>query len=97
MDFYAREIGERACYFHDVLPLAHLIKPDLFEFQQGQVRVSTDPVIIGQTVFADRPFPHLQQFTVPSCDVAVKVDADGLRQLYFDVFTQYTSHNVFRC
>lgn len=87
MDFYAREIGERACYFHDVLPLAHLIKPDLFEFQQGQVRVSTDPVTIGQTVFADRPFPHLQQFNgVPSCDVAVKVDADGLRQLYFDVF-----------
>lgn len=87
MDFYAPEIGQKACYFHDVLPLAHLLKPELFEFKTGQVRVSTDPLSVGQTVFADRPFPHLEQFNgVPDSQVAVNVDADALRALYFDVF-----------
>jgi inosine-uridine nucleoside N-ribohydrolase len=88
MDFYSPEIGERACYFHDVLPLAHLLQPELFEFETGQIRVATDPLCVGQTVFANKPFPHLNNFAnTPPVQVATKVDAEQLRALYFSTFS----------
>lgn len=51
-DFYSQGREDRVCFFHDVFPLAYIIKPELFELTHGHARVSTDPLNKGQTTVA---------------------------------------------
>ena len=61
IEFYSQGRDEKVCYFHDAFPLAHLVQPDLFEFTQGNIRVSTDDLNRGQTIVSigDRHTPYL--------------------------------------
>lgn len=52
IDFYSAGKEKKVCYFHDAYPIAELLKPELFEFTRGNIRISTDPLNRGQTVVA---------------------------------------------
>ncbi len=87
MDFYSQNREERVCFFHDAMPIAHLVDPSLFETVRGHARVSTDPLNIGQTTVAPEnttASPHWLE--AQQIDVAVKVDKERLTKLYLDTY-----------
>lgn len=87
VDFYSQDRDDRVCFFHDAMPLAYLIKPELFEMTRGHVRVSTDPLNRGQTSVAPIGSTMSPLWLEHSqIDVATKVDHAKLKQLYLDVY-----------
>lgn len=89
MDFYSQNREDRVCFFHDAFPLAHLIKPELFEFTEGHVRVGTGELDRGNTIVApigSTPSPLWTQAKVIS--VATGVDHDSLRNLFIETYAQ---------
>lgn len=83
MDFYSQDRDDRVCFFHDAMPIAHLIDPSLFELTEGHVRVATDELSKGATIIAPIGSTHSPHWTEANIiKVATKVDADRLRQLY---------------
>lgn len=87
MDFYSEGREPRVCYFHDSMPLAHLVAPELFELVEGHPRVATDPLNLGQTSVA-LPGSTMNQdwLNRPTIQVAVDVQGDALTQLYLDAY-----------
>ena len=89
IDFYTKEGEDRVCCFHDAFPLAHLIQPDLFEFTEGQVRVSTDDLNRGQTIVAPYGTTASPLWTeAQSIKVATRVDAQRLETLFIDTYAK---------
>lgn len=87
VDFYSQNREDRVCFFHDAMPLAYLVNPELFELQRGNVRVSTDPLNRGQTTVAPMGTTASPLWLEASTiDVAVKVDHAKLSQLYIDTY-----------
>ncbi|WP_339769669.1 nucleoside hydrolase [uncultured Paraglaciecola sp.] len=87
MDFYSQNREERVCFFHDAMPIAHLVDPSLFEIVRGHARVSTDPLNIGQTSIAPKNTTASPDWLeAQQVDVAVKVDKERLTQLYIDTY-----------
>lgn len=88
VDFYSQNREQRVCFFHDAMPLAHLVDPSLFELQRGHARVSTDPLNIGQTSIAPpNTTTSADWLNARQINVAVKVDSQGLTQLYTDTYS----------
>jgi purine nucleosidase len=52
IDFHERFTGESLCRGHDVAAVAALTNPQLFETQSGRVRVATEGIATGETLFA---------------------------------------------
>ncbi|MGY0590667.1 MAG: nucleoside hydrolase [Paraglaciecola chathamensis] len=87
MDFYSQNREDRVCFFHDAMPIAHLVDPSLFEIVRGHARVSTDPLNIGQTSVApDNTTASPDWLEAQQIDVAVKVDKERLTKLYIDTY-----------
>lgn len=87
MDFYSQNRTDRVCFFHDAMPIAHLVDPTLFETQRGHARVATDPLTIGQTIIAPKnTTTSAMWLNAQQIDVAVKVDKVRLTQLYLDTY-----------
>jgi inosine-uridine nucleoside N-ribohydrolase len=87
VDFYSQNRDEKVCFFHDAMPIAHLIDPSLFELQRGHVRVSTDPLNIGQTSVAlPNTTTSPDWLNAQQINVAVKVDSQRLTKLYTDTY-----------
>lgn len=87
MDFYSQGNEQRVCYFHDAFPLAHLTNPELFEMTDGNMRVSTDALTSGQTLFA--PFgstPSPLWTEAKTASVATSVDHPALTNLFIDTY-----------
>lgn len=87
VDFYSQDREDRVCFFHDAMPLAHLVKPALFEMTRGHARVSTDPLNRGQTSVA--PIGSTMSplwLEASQIDVATKVDHAALSKLYLDTY-----------
>ena len=87
MDFYSQNREDRVCFFHDAFPIAHLRHPELFEFTEGNTRVSTDALNRGQTIVAPRgttasPF----WLEARSVKVATKVNHSKLEKLFIDTY-----------
>ncbi|TRY30635.1 nucleoside hydrolase [Aliiglaciecola sp. M165] len=86
-DFYSQGRDDRVCFFHDAMPLAYLVNPELFEMTRGHARVSTDPLNRGQTSVAPIGTTMSPLWLEASqIDVATKVDHERLRQLYLDTY-----------
>jgi inosine-uridine nucleoside N-ribohydrolase len=87
VDFYSQNREEKVCFFHDAMPIAHLVDPSLFELKRGHARVSTDPLNIGQTSVA---LPNTTEspdwLNARQINVAVKVDRQRLTQHYLDTY-----------
>jgi inosine-uridine nucleoside N-ribohydrolase len=88
-DFYSQNREDRVCFFHDAMPIAHLIDPSLFEIQRGHARVSTDPLTTGQTIIAPPgSTPSPLWLNAQQINVAVKVDNVRLTSLYLDTYAR---------
>ena len=87
VQFYSQNREEDVCFFHDAMPIAHLIDPSLFELQTGQGRVSTDPLNRGQTSIAlPNTTASPDWLNAQTVNVATKVDNQKLTQLYVDTY-----------
>jgi inosine-uridine nucleoside N-ribohydrolase len=53
LDFHARITGRHACPVHDSSAVACLLNPDLYDSTQAAVRVATEGIAIGQTIYGD--------------------------------------------
>jgi inosine-uridine nucleoside N-ribohydrolase len=85
--FYSQNRDQDVCFFHDAMPLAHLVDPSLFELQTGKARVSTDPLNIGQTSVAlPNTTTSPDWLNAQSVKVATKVDNVRLTQLYLSTY-----------
>jgi inosine-uridine nucleoside N-ribohydrolase len=88
-DFYSQNREDRVCFFHDAMPIAHLIDPSLFEIQRGHARVSTDPLTTGQTIIAPPgSTPSPLWLNAKQINVAVKVDNARITKLYLDTYAR---------
>jgi inosine-uridine nucleoside N-ribohydrolase len=86
-DFYSEGKETRQCFFHDAFPIAYIIDPSLFELTEGNVRVSTDSLNKGQTIFAPYGSTASPDWTnAASIKVATKVDHPRLTQMFIDTY-----------
>lgn len=87
MDFYSQNRDDRVCFFHDAMPLAYLVDPNLFELTEGNARVATDPLNRGATIIAPKGSTTSPLWTeAQTIKVATKVNAQALTQLYVDTY-----------
>ena len=87
IDFYSQDREQRVCYFHDAFPLAHILEPSLFEFTEGFMRVSTDPLTRGQTIVAPEGSTASPEWlNARKVKVATKVNHPKLTQLFIDTY-----------
>lgn len=87
VDFYSENRDERGCCFHDAMPLAHLIEPNLFSMKSAHARISTDPLNIGQTIIAlPGTTKSPEWLNAKQINVAVSVDEKRLTKLYLDTY-----------
>ncbi|MCF2948397.1 nucleoside hydrolase [Paraglaciecola aquimarina] len=88
VEFYSQNRDDDVCFFHDAMPIAHLIDPSLFELQTGHARVSTDPLNIGQTSIAlPNTTASPDWLDAQQINVATKVNNQRLTQLYLDTYS----------
>ena len=85
-DFYASISGKRVYPIHDSSAVACLLAPHLYDFEEGPVRVVTEGVAMGQSIFGEHPGRYASEAWLnrPSCRIATGVDGDGVRRLYLD-------------
>lgn len=83
LDFH-RSVGREGLFTHDPAAIAYVINPDLFKTKQGEVRVVTEGISIGQTVmnlngdvFFETPWSN-----IPKASAALSVDEKGVLDLY---------------
>ncbi|KXI28052.1 nucleoside hydrolase [Paraglaciecola hydrolytica] len=89
VEFYSEHRADKVCFFHDTMPLAHLVDPTLFEFQVGHARVSTDPLNIGQTSIAPvNSTTSADWLNARQIKVATQVDIQRITQLYLDTYAR---------
>ena len=87
VQFYSQNREDKVCFFHDAMPIAHLVDPSLFELQTGHARVSTDPLNIGQTSVAlANTTTSPDWLNARQIKVATKVDNKRITQLYLDTY-----------
>ncbi|WP_026377374.1 nucleoside hydrolase [Aestuariibacter salexigens] len=87
IDFYSQNREDRVCFFHDAMPLAYLVNPDLFELTEGHIRVATDSLNKGQTAVA--PIGSTASplwLEAKKIKVATKVNHPQLEKLYIDTY-----------
>ena len=88
VQFYSQNRDEDVCFFHDAMPIAHIVNPELFELQTGHGRVSTDPLNRGQTSIAlPNTTTSPDWLNAQQVNVATKVNNDKLTQLYIDTYS----------
>ena len=83
--FYRQSRGVDVTFQHDSIAVAYAIAPELFEIQRGKVRVQTDGVARGQTIFCpeghhdwDRP----EWAGLPTQTVCSGIDGPAFLRLY---------------
>lgn len=87
MDFYSENKDTRRCFFHDAFPLAYLINPDLFEMTKGNIRIATDYLCRGQTIFSPVGGTTSPLWTNSKLvDVATKVNHPALTDLLINTY-----------
>jgi inosine-uridine nucleoside N-ribohydrolase len=84
LDFYERSNGVRMCHTHDPSAIAYLIDPSLFQTRVGPIRVVTEGLGRGLTIWDRRRQwygPHAWTDR-PAVNVCLGVDGDRLLALY---------------
>lgn len=78
------------CYFHDAMAIAQVVDPSLFEYTDGHIKVSTDPLCYGQTSFAAASDPNKNELwsQEPVVSVAMKVDESRIRKMFMDYYAK---------
>ena len=84
LDFYERAYGVRMCHTHDPSAIAYVIDPTLFRTQRGPIRVVTEGLGRGMTIWDRREHwygPHAWT-NRPPVNVCLEVDGERLLALY---------------
>ncbi len=84
LDFYERSNGLRMCHTHDPSAIAYVIDSTLFRARVGPMRVISDGLARGQTLWDRRQHwygPHAWT-NCPAISVCVEVEAERLLYLY---------------
>ena len=85
MKFYEQSRGVSATFQHDSIAVAYVIDPSLFEVRRGKVKVLTDGVARGQTVFCPEghhTFGDPDWAGLPTQSVCSKLNGPGFLYLY---------------
>lgn len=82
--FYASAYQLSGFAVHDSSALAYVIDPDLYTVELGAIRVATEGIAYGQTVFAKagRRYDAERWGSPPPKQVCVDVDAEAMLSLY---------------
>ena len=84
--FYERSRGVTASFQHDSIAVAYAMEPELFETRRGKLRVITEGVAMGQTIFCPEghhTFDDPGWSGLPVHTVCSKLDGGGFRELYY--------------
>lgn len=83
-EFHRTVLGMTSFPVHDSSAIAFAIQPELFKTKTGAIRVVTDGIATGQTIFApdDASFPPGPWDGVPHKQVCVDIDSTRLLELY---------------
>jgi inosine-uridine nucleoside N-ribohydrolase len=84
LDFHLEVNGRRECPIHDSSAVAYLLDPSLFKTRQAVVRVVTQGIAIGQTVYSEpnATYATSEWDNKPVVRFCTSVDSDGLLDLY---------------
>lgn len=95
-DFYASLSGERRCPIHDSSAVAYLLAPDLYQTETGAVRVATQGIAMGQTIFG----PDGDRYAIdawcdkPTSRICTAVNADAVKSLYLETLCSGTRYKT---
>lgn len=89
---YHARFGIDGFYVHDSSAAAFVADRSLFETRRGPIRVATEGVATGQTIQMDRmtPYPPGAWDAAPDQDIAISVDATGVKRRILE--TLLSSH-----
>ncbi|TMP40311.1 nucleoside hydrolase [Pseudoalteromonas citrea] len=84
--FYHADLGLDGFYVHDASAIIYAIAPELFTTRKGNIRVVTEGVAEGQTLFkeSDRVFPIDEWSDRPKQKICTNVECDKLLNLYYN-------------
>lgn len=83
IDFYlSTDPTRKGANVHDSLTIVYLIDRNLFSVERGTIRVATDGLAIGATIFdqTNNPF-YADWYNRPQVDVCIDCDADNVMEL----------------
>jgi purine nucleosidase len=84
LDFHERINGSFECPVHDSSAVAYLLQPGLFETRDAVVRVVTEGISLGQTIFSPPGMAYESNAwnDKPVIKICTGVQPDALRDLY---------------
>lgn len=85
-DFHKQSVGLDGFYVHDSSAVAYVLAPELFNVQQGPIRVVCEGPAIGMSLCKTdkKAFPVDGWQDKPRQQVCIDVDSQGLLDLYFN-------------
>ena len=86
LDFHESSKGRRDCPVHDPSAVAFLLKPEIFSAVEAPVRVVTEGIAAGQTIWGERNASYEIDAwrELSSCKICTNVDGEELLHLYRD-------------
>lgn len=84
LNFQLQANGRYECPVHDPSAVAYLLQPDLFTTLDAVVRVATQGIAMGQTIYSlpGAIYETAEWENRPTCRICTGVDVDGLLGLY---------------
>jgi inosine-uridine nucleoside N-ribohydrolase len=84
LDFHRSMSGRHECPVHDSSAVAYLLRPNLYTTQDAAVRVVTDGIAIGQTIYSPpgASFESKEWDGQPAIRICTAVDAGKVLELY---------------
>ena len=84
LDFHKRVTGSFSCPVHDSSAVAFLLDPDIFETREAIVRVVTEGIARGQTIFSlpGAAYESNEWDDKPALGICTGVRPDAVRDLY---------------
>lgn len=84
LEFHERITGKHACPVHDSSAVAYLLQPGIFETRDAIVRVVTEGISIGQTIFSapGATYESREWDDQPVIKICTNVKPAALRELY---------------
>ena len=89
LDFHERVTGRHECPVHDSSAVAYLLSPYPFTTTAAGVRVVTEGIAIGQTIFGDpdADYESTAWKDKPVCRICTGVNADMVLELYAETLS----------
>lgn len=89
VNFHEQLTGVRECPVHDSSAVAYLLNPDIYETRDAIVRVATEGIALGQTIWDDpgTPAAHEAWQDIPACRICTGVDSEKMLRGYLNTLS----------